>query len=421
MPTLTLPIGQIHLNDDNPRILKDARFQQLVKSLQDFPEMLALRPCVVDETYTVLGGNMRLRALQHLGYTEVPVVVAEGLTPEQKREFVIKDNGSFGEWDWDALANGDWPDAATLNEWGVDVPADWGVVEELPAAEEGEPDLSPPSEPITVLGDLYELNGHRVLCGDSTDSDAVGAKLLQGKLADMVFTDPPYNIGFGGTMSRTTKNGVQMPHVTANAKHADIHNDEHTPEAFNDFMKEVLSNIQLFCKGGWYISFSSSTLHELLLPMSDIGMEYKSIIIWVKNQSNIGGGDYKRRYEPIVYGYNEHLFHGTPYEEEDVWEFQKTLKNDLHPTMKPVPLVENALTKGSKQGGSVLDLFLGSGTTLIAAEGINRTCYGMELEPKYCDVIVRRWLRYMADNNHPFTVKRNGTALTPTELADFTA
>ena len=153
MQTLTLPIGQIRLNDDNPRLIRDARFAQLVKSLQEFPEMLALRPLVVDEAYTVLGGNMRLRAMLHLHYTEALVTVAEGLSEAQKREFVIKDNGSFGEHDWSALANGEWGDAATLNDWGVDVPPDWGVVVELPAAEEGEPDLTPPSEPITVLGD----------------------------------------------------------------------------------------------------------------------------------------------------------------------------------------------------------------------------------------------------------------------------
>jgi hypothetical protein len=129
--TLLVPIGQLRLNDENPRLLKEARFQQLVNSIQTFPQMLPLRPCVVDETYTVLGGNMRLRALQHLGYSEVPVVVADGLTPAQKREFILKDNASFGDWDWDALANGDWPDAATLNEWGLEVPADWVIEPEV--------------------------------------------------------------------------------------------------------------------------------------------------------------------------------------------------------------------------------------------------------------------------------------------------
>jgi ParB-like chromosome segregation protein Spo0J len=123
--TLLVPISQLRLNDENPRLLKEARFKQLVNSIQAFPQMLQLRPCVVDETYTVLGGNMRLRALQHLGYTQVPVILAEGLTQEQKREFIIKDNASFGEWDWDALAN-EWSELP-LAEWGVDLPASWTV------------------------------------------------------------------------------------------------------------------------------------------------------------------------------------------------------------------------------------------------------------------------------------------------------
>ena len=131
---LKLPISAVKLNDDNPRTLKDVRFQQLIKSIQDFPQMLELRPCVVDENHVVLGGNMRLRAMQHLGFTEVNVTVAKGLTEAQKKEFVIKDNGSFGEWDYDALANGDWPDAATLNAWGMDVPVVWGA--------EPEPDMA---------------------------------------------------------------------------------------------------------------------------------------------------------------------------------------------------------------------------------------------------------------------------------------
>ena len=158
MQALTLPIGQIRLNDDNPRLIKDARFAQLVKSLQEFPEMLALRPLVVDETYTVLGGNMRLRAMQHLHYTEALVTVAEGLTDAQKREFVIKDNGSFGEHDWDMLANGDWPDAATLNDWGVDVPAEWADIEPELLGEIGLPDGEKPGfgQITFILTDLQK-------------------------------------------------------------------------------------------------------------------------------------------------------------------------------------------------------------------------------------------------------------------------
>jgi len=136
-------------------------------------------------------------------------------------------------------------------------------------------------------------------------------------------------------------------------------------------------------------------------------MEYKSIVIWVKNQSPMGGGAYRRRYEPIVYGYNENIFYGESFKEEDVWEFQRTLKNDLHPTMKPIPLVENALNKSSKKEDKILDFFLGSGSTMVAAHQLKRKCYGMELDPKYCQVIIDR----MRKLDPALVIKKNGVPL----------
>lgn len=247
----------------------------------------------------------------------------------------------------------------------------------------------PPADPITKAGDLWILGDHRLLCGDSTKAEDV-APLMAGAKADMVFADPPYNISFGGTMSSTSKDGQLLPYVTENAKHDAIHNDKKSPKDFQDFIRSVISIIRLHCSGAYYISFGSGNFHELLTPVaSSIG--YKSIIIWVKNQSPMGGGAYRRRYEPIIYGNFSGDFYGNPYSEDDVWEFDRTKKNDLHPTMKPVELVANAISHGSKLGGSVLDLFLGSGTTLIAAEQLGRKCYGMEISPAYCDVIVKRW------------------------------
>jgi site-specific DNA-methyltransferase (adenine-specific) len=383
-------ISAIKANSKNPRVIKDDKFKKLVKSIQDFPEMLEKRPLVcftdIDGKYVVLGGNMRLKAAQEVGLKELPIVLADDWTQEQRDEFLIKDNVGFGEWDWDQLAN-EW-DAGKLDEWGLDVPNFDGEVLE---AEEDDFDTTLPDEPITVLGDLYEIGEHRLLCGDSTDSDQV-AKLMNGQKADMVFTDPPYNIGFKGTMSSTSVNGEIVPFKTENTKYDEIKNDKHTAEQFQDFIKSVLITIVTEVKGGWYISFSSSNLHELLIPISELKIEYKSIIIWEKNQANMGGGHYKRRYEPIVYGYNENVFYGEPFKEEDVWEFQRTLKNDLHPTMKPIQLIENALNKSSKAGDIVFDLFLGSGSTMVASHQLKRKCYGMELDPKYCDVIVNRMI-----------------------------
>jgi len=164
-----------------------------------------------------------------------------------------------------------------------------------------------------------------------------------------------------------------------------------TAEQFDVFISGVLMNVVKYCGGAFYICFGSQTLEQLLSPMRRAGMHWKSIVIWVKNQSTISGKDYKSRYEPIAYGRFGSDFYGERYNEEDVWEIQRTLKNDLHPTMKPVPLVEKAISNSSLKGHSVLDLFGGSGTTLIACENTQRIARLMEINPKYCDVIVRRW------------------------------
>jgi DNA modification methylase len=405
MKSITVKISEVKSNPNNPRIIKDDKFQKLVKSIKEFPEMLNIRPIVVNADMVVLGGNMRLKACKEAGLKEVAIIKAEDLTEDQQKQFIIKDNVGFGEWDWEDLAN-NW-DAEQLTDWGLDIP---DFKPEVLEAEEDEfevPDGGIDTD--IVLGDLFEIGEHRLLCGDSTDSDQV-AKLMDGQKADMVFTDPPYNIGFRGTMSSTSIDGKIVPFKTENTKYDEIKNDLHSKEEFNDFIKSIIEQIILFCKGGWYISFSSSTLNEILNPLNELQVEYKSIIIWVKNQANMGGGHYKRRYEPIVYGYNENIFYGESFKEEDVWEFQRTLKNDLHPTMKPIPLIENALNKSSKTNDNVLDFFLGSGSTMVASHQLKRKCYGMELDPKYCQVIVDRMMKL----DSTLEVKRNGQKYTKT-------
>ena len=387
-------------NPSNPRIIKDTKFAKLVKSIKDFPEMLTIRPIVVDHYMVVLGGNMRLKACIEAGLKRVSIIRANNLTADQQKEFIIKDNVGYGEWDWDILAN-QW-DEHLLNDWGLDVPV--FEIEDLGTAEEDDFDVPDGGlETDIILGDLFEIGEHRLLCGDSTCSDTV-AKLMNGQKADMVFTDPPYNIGFSGTMSSTSVNGKIVPFKTENSKYDDIKNDKHLKDDFNKFIKDILTNIVSYCIGGYYISFSSSNLNELLNAMDELDIEYKSIIIWVKNQANMGGGHFKRRYEPIVYGYNKNVFYGESFKEEDVWEFQRTLKNDLHPTMKPIPLIENAIKKSSKVGDKVLDFFLGSGSTMVASHQLNRKCYGMELDTKYCQVIVDRMIKL----DPTLVIKRNG-------------
>ena len=381
-------ISAIKPNEENPRFITDSKFKKLVKSIKEFPEMLETRPLVVDENMVVLGGNMRLKALKSAGVFEVPVHQVKGWTEDQKKEFIIKDNLGYGEWDWDIVAN-DW-DLDKLTDWGLDLP-DFPQLE--PEAEEDNYEEPDDLQVDVVLGDLIEIGEHRLLCGDSTDSDQV-AKLMDGKKADMVFTDPPYNINFKGTLGCTTKNGkiitMKEGYNTPNSKYEDIKNDKKTKQDFNNFISSVISIIKLNTIGGWYICFSSSTLNELLNPLVNLEMNWKSIIIWNKNQSPLGGGHFRKKYEPIVYGYFKNNFYGKEYSEDDVWDFQRTLKNDLHPTMKPIPLCEKAIGYSSKKENIVLDVFLGSGSTMVAAHQLKRKCYGMELDPKYCQVIIDR-------------------------------
>jgi DNA modification methylase len=404
MQVAKVKINSIKTNPKNPRLIKDDKFKKLVNSIKEFPQMLELRPIVVDENNIILGGNMRHKACIEAGLKEVYIVQAKDLTDLQKDEFIVKDNVGFGEWDWNILAN-EW-DTDKLTDWGLDLPLDVSV-QELEAEED---DYEIPNEITTdiVLGDLFEIGEHRLLCGDSTDSDLV-AKLMNGQKADMVFTDPPYNVDFKGQdLSNTTKDGIEiLGHKGANSKHDKIKNDSMPDDKFVDFMKEVLSNVTLFNKGAWYFSFCDLKLDLLLTPLKEMGFNWKSIIIWKKNQATLSGKDYKSRYEPIVYGCPENSFYGERYKQEDIWEFQRTLKNDLHPTMKPIPLIENALNNSSKIGMNVLDLFLGSGSTMVAAHQLKRKCYGMELDPKYCQVIIDR----MKKLDPSLEIKRNGEIL----------
>jgi site-specific DNA-methyltransferase (adenine-specific) len=399
MEIKTVKLSEVKSNPNNPRIIKDDKFGKLVNSIKEFPKMLEIRPIVVNADMIVLGGNMRLKACKEAGLKEVPVIFAQDLTEEEQKQFIIKDNVGFGEWDWDMIAN-EW-DAEELEEWGLDIP-EFSIKEELEAEED---DYEMPDEVQTdiVLGDFFEIGDHRLLCGDSTCSDTV-AKLMNGQKADMVFTDPPYNIGFEGSMSNKMVNGKKAPADSANQRHDKIKNDKMSDDEFYNFICDVLKEIKINCIGAYYICFGSQTLNQLLQPLKDLDIEYKSILIWMKNQAIFSGKDFKSRYEPIIYGRFNDFFNGKRFNEEDIWEFSRTQKNDLHPTMKPIPLIENALNYSSKEGMKVLDLFLGSGSTMVAAHQLKRKCYGMELDPKYCQVIVDR----MKKLDPSLVIKKNG-------------
>lgn len=411
------PIEKLVPYAKNSRTHSEDQIAQLAASIKEWGFTTAV---LVDEDGGIIAGHGRVMAARKLGLASLPVMVAAGWSEAQKRAYVIADNklALNAGWDNELLAL----ELAELDGLGFDVELTGFSDEEIKAlmpveVTEGltDPDDAPAVQenPVTVPGDVWVMGKHRLMCGDSTSIDAVD-RLMDGQKADMVFTDPPYNIGFGGTMSDTTVNGERVPHKPANTKHEEIRNDKKEKQEFHDFMLSVLSVIKTYCTGGYYICFSSATLDELLAPLVQSGMGWKSIIIWNKNQSPMGGGHFRRKYEPIAYGYFENLFYGREYAEDDVWDIDRTRKNDLHPTMKPVELVEKAIGYSSDKAQRVLDLFGGSGSTLIACEKTGRVNRSMELDPKYCDVIVKRWQEFTgkqathAETGKPFAEVKNG-------------
>jgi DNA modification methylase len=377
-------ISEVKANPNNPRLIKDDKFKKLVKSIQEFPQMLQLRPIVVNDDMIVLGGNMRLKACKEAGLKEVPIIKASDLTDEQQREFIIKDNVGFGEWDWNDLAN-NW-DAEKIEEWGLDLPVDLSV-QELEAEED---DYEVPNEIKTdiVLGDLFEIGEHRLLCGDSTDSDQV-AKLMNGQKADMVFTDPPYGISYKSNWAAKERERFN-----------EIQND--------DVILDILPSIILISKNNihWYIW----TSHQVYpIWREKFNEYYKSTIIWSKKSGAMGDltGDYVVNYEMSLFcHYGRKTLNGK--RESAVWELTRDSGIEYeHPTQKPIILAEKAINNSSKKNDLVFDLFLGSGSTMVAAHQLNRKCYGMELDQKYCQVIIDR----MKKLDPSLVIKKNGVEI----------
>jgi DNA modification methylase len=384
-------IELIKPNPKNPRTIKDDKFKKLVKSLIDFPQMLEKRPLVCftdkDGKYVVLGGNMRLKAAKDIGIKALPILLADDWTEEQKAEFLIKDNVGFGDWDWEEL-NADW-DTEQLEEWGLDLP-DFGVEEEL-EAEEDDFDEAPPEKPISVLGDLYEIGEHRLLCGDSTQTDTF-EKLMKGELADMAVTDPPYNVAYEGK----TKDALT------------IENDSMGNDDFYKFLYGFYSALTTAVKkgGAIYVWHAPSEIINFGKAMVDAGWLLKQQLIWVKNTMVMGRQDYQWKHEPCLYGWlagDSHKWYSDR-KQTTVIEWDKPMRNGEHPTMKPIGLFAYQIQNSSKQGDVIIDAFGGSGTTMVACEQTKRKARVIEYDPKYCDVIVRRMLKL----DPKLSVKRNG-------------
>ena len=373
-------IGTIIPNPTNPRIIKDDKFKKLVKSIQEFPQMLELRPIVVDSNMVVLGGNMRLKACIAAGLKQVPIIVADQLTEEQKGEFIIKDNVGFGEWDWDLLAN-EW-DVETLEDWGLELPFD-----NTPVLEAGEDDYEAPSEIKTdvVLGDLIEIGNHRLLCGDSTDSDAV-ARLMDGQKADMVFTSPPYNAntkaGQGDIFNK--KKSVKL--------YSDGYSDNLESSDYVNFASSVLNNCFLFTDGHifWNVSYNANSRFEYIQQIQNHLQYLIEQICWKKSSTIPFKGSLMRDWEPIyVFSTNGNML-GLDSVHSNHWEVNNTnSQQDNHKACFPVELPSRAIRLNDSYK-VIFEPFTGSGSTMVAAQQLNRKCYGMELDPKYCQVIIDR-------------------------------
>lgn len=368
-------LSEIKSNPNNPRIIKDDKFKKLVKSIQEFPEMLELRPIVVNDEMIVLGGNMRLKASKEAGLKEVPVIKASELTEEQQREFIIKDNVGFGEWDWEQLAN-EW-DAEQLDEWGLDVP-DFAV-KELDAEED---DYEMPDEVKTdiVLGDLFEIGQHRLLCGDSTDVNMV-LKLIGDNKKLSIYTDPPYGINEKG--DRSERGGACQGNNLKDFKDDTI---QYAVDAYNitrEFnpLKEVWWGANYYCHhlpqtNNWLV-WDKRVDENQRDTQSDCELAFVN-----DGHSSI------RIFRHLWKGMIKASEHG---------------QKRVHPTQKPIELASYCFNSYD-MGNIILDLFGGSGATMVAAHQTKRNCLMMEFEPHYCQVIIDRMIKL----DPTLEIKRNG-------------
>jgi DNA modification methylase len=385
-----LPIDELRPDPANPRRISDQELETLTRSIREFgliDPIIARR-----EGKMVIGGHQRLLAARKLGYKTVPVVLVD-LTPDQAHLLNIALNRISGSFDQELLARllkelQEVPNI-DLSLSGFEEDELKKLLKSLDAREKKERtenfDLdaavkAAQSSPVAKLGDIWLLGDHRLACGDSTDREAVRRLMGPGKAA-MTFTDPPYNVNYGETMKDKLRNNSNK-----------IANDN-LGDAFEPFLEKACKNMLDFTDGAVYICMSSSELHTLQNAFIVAGGHWSTFIIWAKNTFTMGRSDYQRQYEPILYGWREGVSHYwcRDRDQGDVWQVGKPSSSPLHPTTKPLALIERAIQNSSQAGDKVLDTFLGSGSTLIACERTGRICYGMEFEPLYVDIARMRW------------------------------
>lgn len=385
----TWPLARLAPYARNARTHSDEQVAQIAASIAEFG---FVNPVLVDEAGEIIAGHGRVMAAKSLGLDTAPVIVLAHLNEAQKIAFRIADNKLALEagWNEELLA----AEFATLRDLDFDLDLtgfDAGEIERMlsggdDAEEEGLTDEdavpAPEDEPVTKPGDLWIMGPHRLLCGDATVLADV-ERALGGVLADMAFVDPPYRVAYEGKGS--TKENRKR-----------IKNDDLGAAEFERFLTDALTGILAVTKGAVYVAMSSSELHTLRRAFEAAGGHWSTFIVWAKNTFTLGRSDYQRQYEPILYGWKKGVdrFWCGARDQGDVWFAKKPRANDLHPTMKPVELVERAIRNSSKSRDVVLDTFGGSGTTLIAAEKLGRQARLVEIDPAFCDVIVKRWQEF---------------------------
>jgi len=403
-----IKITDIHTNPDNPRKIDQKKFDELMNSIRTFPKMMELRPIITDEKGMIIGGNMRYKALRRLGYKEIPdewVRPAADFTEEELKEFIIRDNVEFGEWDYDLLQ--DW-DLVKLEEWGVQVPED---PDKGKAGKREDDDIPEEPPPVSKDGQIWILGDHRLAVGDATDPELM-ERLMNGTQADMVYTDPPYGVSYKGTKD---PEGREWKII----KNDNLREDALYRLLFHSFSlvhKHTDGNPAVYC---WHASRNQIIFETALI---DAGFQVKEQLIWNKGMV-LGRSDYHWSHEPLFYcrkqsansqwfGDRKHktILRQDPVElkkmkkdqliqiienlkkESTVWEMQKdSVRTYMHPTQKPVDLAARAIVNNTRPGQGVIDYFGGSGSTMIACEKLQRKCFMAELDPKYADVIIKRW------------------------------
>jgi site-specific DNA-methyltransferase (adenine-specific) len=391
MEIVQMKIADVKPYERNPRI-NDGAVEAVAESIKEFGWQA---PIVVDENNVIVCGHTRLKAAERLGLDTVPVHVATGLTPEQIQAYRIADNktGEIAEWDYDLLPL----ELADLQMADFDLSLLGFNAAELDSLLNGEntvadgetdPDAIPevPEESVSRSGEIYQLGEHVMMCGDSTNPDDV-AKLMDGKHADMVFTDPPYGVSYKGT---NNPNGREWEI---------IENDDLRGDKLSDFLLEAFRNLEAHLKekGAFYVWFATSNHIQFETALREAGLKPKQEIIWNKGMI-LGHSDYHWAHEPVFYGCREDencQWLGDRCQ-TTVWDIKRDHSGDyVHPTQKPTTLAQKALFNSSKPGETILDLFGGSGSTLIGCEQTNRKCRMMEFDPKYADVIRRRWAEFV--------------------------